>query len=60
MNNIELDTYTRAINAHAMASGVLYKHVVNQTEPTTTQIQRIEDARVMLAAAKATYFAAAS
>ena len=58
MNFINLDTYSKAINAHAKASGVLYKHVLNQTEPTTAQIQSKEDARVMLAAARATYLAA--
>ena len=57
MHNIELDTYSQAINAHSKASGALYRHVVNRTEPTMAQIQREEDARVILAAAKATYLA---
>jgi hypothetical protein len=51
--------YIKAIHEHGEASAVVYHHVLNDTEPSVAEIQRKDDAHVILAATKATYLAAA-
>jgi hypothetical protein len=50
--------YLKALSAYGAASSVVYRHVFDDTDPTATDIQRRDDARVMLKAARAAYFAA--